>query len=141
MTSWGRTRTLALGCLGAYVVALLVLVMGPWGWALNRLTVRLYVLFRYDWPIAPDSALPEHYGVLLNVVLFVPLGFLVAAVTRWPWWRVVLLSAVLSGGVELVQLVLDREPTWVDVAANVTGTALGVLLVRPWRRRGSRRDP
>lgn len=120
--------------LAAYAFVLLVLVAGPWGWALNRLTVRLYVLFRYDWPIAPDAALPEHYGVALNVLLFVPLGALVAVLTGWAWWRVVLLAMVTSASVELVQVVLDREPTWVDVAANTAGAWVGVLLVRLGQR-------
>ena len=89
----------ALGA--AYVLLLVLVVTGPWGWTLNRLTVRLYTFFRYDVPLAPDWALPEHYGYLLNVVLFVPLGVLLVgrravvvvvgrrASGRWsrPWSR------------------------------------------------------
>jgi hypothetical protein len=82
---WWRDRRVVAGLGAAYLLVLALLVTGPWGWALNRLTVRLYVFFREDWPVAPGWALPEHYGHLLNVVLFVPvvangLGTLLGAV-------------------------------------------------------------
>lgn len=129
MLERSRTQRLVAVGLAAYAAALLVLVWGPWAWALNRLTVRFYVLFRYDWPIAPDWALPEHYGVLLNVALFVPLGALLLVVTRRPWWQVVVAAAGISTAVELAQVVLAREATWVDVASNTAGALLGAGLV------------
>ncbi|GAA1916777.1 hypothetical protein GCM10009797_08050 [Nocardioides hwasunensis] len=110
----------------AYVVALVVLVVGPWGWALNRMTVWFYVQLRYRWPIAPDWALPEHYGVLLNVVLFVPMGALLVLVLRRPWWWVSALAASASAAIELVQgMWLAREGTWLDVVANTLGALVG----------------
>ncbi|GAB3018436.1 hypothetical protein GCM10011376_00580 [Nocardioides flavus (ex Wang et al. 2016)] len=127
---------LALG----YGVALAVLVAGPWGWALNRLTVAIWVQLRYDWPLAPNWVTPEHYGVLLNVVLFVPLGALAVLLTRSPWWAVTVLAAGGSAVIEAVQwLWLDRQGTWVDVAANTLGAAVGAAAVTPRRRRGSPR--
>ena len=123
---------LALG----YVLALAVLVGGPWGWALNRLTVACYVQFRYDWPIAPDWVLPEHYGVLLNVLLFVPLGALFVLLSRRPWWLGTVVAAAASGTIEAVQwLWLDRQGTWSDVAANTLGAAIGALAVSLLARR------
>jgi glycopeptide antibiotics resistance protein len=126
-----------LACLAAaYVVALAVLVGGPWGWALNRLTVRMYVLFRYDVPIAPERALPEHYGVLLNVVLFVPVGALLVVLARRPWWWATLTAAVVSGAIELVQLLfLAREASWLDLAANTVGALVGAIVSDLLRRR------
>lgn len=113
---------LALG----YVVGLAVLVGGPWGSALNRFTVACYVQFRYDWPIAPDWVLPEHYGVLLNVLLFVPLGALFVLLARRPWWEATVVAAAGSLAIEVVQwLWLDRQGTWSDVAANTLGAAIG----------------
>jgi glycopeptide antibiotics resistance protein len=113
---------LALG----YVVGLAVLVGGPWGSALNRFTVACYVQFRYDWPIAPDWVLPEHYGVLLNVLLFVPLGALFVLLARRPWWVATAVAAAGSLVIEAVQwLWLDRQGTWSDVAANTLGAAIG----------------
>lgn len=123
---------LALG----YVVALAVLVGGPWGWALNRFTVACYVWFRYDWPIAPDWVTPEHYGVLLNVVLFVPLGALFVLLTRRPWWLATLVAAAGSLAIEAVQWRwLDRQGTWSDVGANTLGAAIGALAVSLLARR------
>lgn len=114
----------------AYLAGLVVLVAGPWGWALNRLTVACYVQLRYDWPIAPDWVLPEHYGVLLNVLLFVPLGALFVVVTDRTWWLAVVVAAAGSTAIEVVQGVfLAREATWQDVAANTVGAAIGALAV------------
>lgn len=137
-----RDRRLLAALTAAYVVALVVLVVGPWGWALNRLTVDLYVRFRYDWPIAPQWAGPEHYGWLLNVVLFVPLAALAVVVTRTAWWWVTAGAAVASGLIELAQWAwLAREGSWADVVANTLGAFVGAaavsLLRRPgWRRAG-----
>lgn len=129
-----RGSLLALATVG-YVLVLAALVFTPISWALNRFTVRLYVLFRYTWPIAPDWALPEHYGLLLNVVLFVPLGYLMVRLTgRSGWWAIV---AALAGslGIEAVQLGLDREPSWADVATNTLGGGLGAVLATLISRR------
>lgn len=130
----------------AYVVALGLLVFAPWAWALNRVTVALYVYFRSDASVAPTGALPEHYGVLLNVLLFVPLGAFFALVIRWAWWWVVLPAVIASGAIETVQgLWLDREASWSDVVANTVGALLGAvavsLLARARRRRVSRPAP
>lgn len=136
---WLRDRRVLAAVGAAYVVALAVLVVGPWGWALNRLTVVLYVQFRYDWPIAPDGALPEHYGMLLNVVLFVPLAAVVALLTRKAWWWVTAVAALGSGLIEVVQWAwLAREGGWQDVAANTLGALIGAVAVSPLARRGSR---
>ncbi len=137
---WLRDRRF-LSALGvAYVVALVVLVVGPWGLELNRLTVALYARFRYDWPIAPDWAGPEHYGLLLNVVLFVPLAALLAIVTGRAWWWVTAAAALASSLIEVVQWAwLAREGGWLDVAANTLGALVGVAGVSLLARRGSRR--
>lgn len=134
----------------AYLAGLAVLVASPWGWQLNRLTVRLWVFFRYDWTLAPAWIAPEHFGIALNVLLFVPAGILLALATRRPWWWVALVSLAGSSLVELVQWRwLEREGTWVDIAANTLGAAVGAALVtlrgragsRPAGRSGPRRRP
>ena len=112
-----------------YVAALVVLVAGPWGWALNRLTVECYVLFAHTWPVAPDWVRPEDYGVLLNVVLFVPLGALFVMLTGRSWWLATMAAALASAAVEAAQgLWLAREATWSDVGANTLGAAVGAAV-------------
>ena len=137
---------LVLGTAIAYAVGLALVVFAPWGWSLNRVTVRLYVFFRSDVPIAPAGIGPDHYGVLLNVLLFLPLGAVLALLTARPWWWVVLPAAVVSGAIELVQgRWLDRVASWSDVVANTVGALLGAaavsLLARARRRSASRPGP
>ncbi len=130
MVSAVRRSVMTRAVLLIYAAAVVVLVVGPWGHALDRLTVRCYVLLRYTWPVAPDRAAPEHYGLVLNVLLFVPLGVGLTLITSWRWWRMVLAAALASTLVEAVQLVLPREADPLDVVANTVGAAVGVLAVR-----------
>ena len=137
---------LVLGVAIAYAVVMALLVFAPLGWSLNHTTVWLYVFFRSDVPIVPVGIGPDHYGVLLNVLLFVPLGAVLARLTARPWWWVVLPAAVVSGVIEVVQgRWLDREASWADVAANTLGALLGAavvsLLARARRRSASRPGP
>ena len=117
----------------AYVAGLAALTLAPVGWSLNRLTVRLYVFFKYDVPIAPTRALPENYGDLLNVLMYVPLAALLAG-TRLRWWGALLLCVAGSIGTELVQSSVGREPEVRDVVANSAGALLGVALNEVLRR-------
>lgn len=142
-----RDHRVLVGVIGAYVVGLVVLVTAPWGWALNRLTVELYVFFRHDVPIVPTWVGPEGWGVLLNVVLFVPLGVLVVMATGWRWWWVTIAAALTSTAIELGQREwLTRQASVQDVIANTLGAVLGAvgvsLLARHgWRRAGRRGSP
>lgn len=132
-------RRLVLVLLAGYLAGLVVLIAGPWGGALNRLVVRLYTFFRYDVALAPDWALPEHYGLLLNVLLFVPLGVAAVLLAEWPWWRATLAAAAASATVEVVQAAfLARVGTWTDVAANTLGALLGAVLGELVSRRRGR---
>jgi glycopeptide antibiotics resistance protein len=135
-----RDRRVLVAVAVAYAVAALVLVTAPWGWELNRLTVALYARLRYDWPVAPSWMSPEHIGMVLNVVLFVPAGALLVALTPCRWWGAVVLAAAASGVIELAQARwLDRIGEWGDVVANTLGAAVGGLAVTLLSRRRSRR--
>lgn len=135
-----RDRRVLLALAVAYLVAAVVLVMAPWGWELNRLTVAIYSALRFDVPIAPAWMGPEHFGVLLNVLLFVPAGALLVALTPWRWWGAVAAAALASGAIELVQARwLERIGEWSDVVANTLGAAIGALVVTLLSRRRSRR--
>jgi VanZ family protein len=110
-----------------YVVVLLLLVMTPISWVLNRLTVRLYVVGAYD--LHQRWLLPEDVGYLLNVLLFVPFGALIVLIARWPWWEAALVATAASAAIEVVQYVpvLDREATIADVVCNGLGGLLGAM--------------
>lgn len=128
-------RRFVVAIAAVYVAGLALLVLVPRGWELNRLTVHLYVLFRNDVPLAPDWVLPEHYGVLLNVLLFLPLGALLAVAWATPWWRVALVCLTLSVTIEVVQARwLERDGGWPDVVANTAGGLLGVVAINLARR-------
>lgn len=67
-----------------------------------------------------------------NVVIFVPLGVLVAAMLpRDRWWQVIVVGAVASTCMEIGQLVFlsGRHPSLTDVVDNTFGALLGALLV------------
>ena len=71
--------------------------------------------------------------LLLNVLLFVPLGF--AARKAWPgvspWW-IVAAAAALSLTVETYQLFAHRRfPTTVDLIANTAGAWIGTRRAAP----------
>jgi glycopeptide antibiotics resistance protein len=70
--------------------------------------------------------------VIMNVVLFVPLGFLLkGALVRWGWRKVVSYGAMFSMIIESLQLVLHRGAAEVDdVIHNTLGCAIGVLLFK-----------
>ena len=124
-----------------YVVVLLLLVMTPISWVLNRLTVRLYVVGAYD--LHQRWLLPEHVGYLLNVLLFVPFGALVVLIARWPWWEAALVATAVSAAIEIVQYlpVLGREATLVDVVCNALGGLLGAMAAALVLQRRRRADP
>ena len=75
------------------------------------------------------------FEFLANIVLFVPLGVLVAV--AWPRarpWSVVLVGFAVSVTIELVQMLLpSRFPTISDVIANTVGAAVGCLLAQDIR--------
>jgi hypothetical protein len=68
---------------------------------------------------------------LLNVLLFLPLGYALASVVTRKRWHAVALAAALSVGIELTQaLIASRNSDVLDVAANTLGAALGAQLTR-----------
>jgi hypothetical protein len=77
---------------------------------------------------------------LLNLLGFVPLGFLLVAALPGRR-RLLLAAAVLAGGlaslgIELAQtLMVERNSSLLDLVLNTAGTAVGALLA-PWRDAG-----
>lgn len=70
------------------------------------------------------------YGLadfLRNMLLFLPLGLLAGA--RIGWARSAVLAVILSGGIEVTQILIPgRYPSLGDIVANTTGGALGAIL-------------
>lgn len=63
-----------------------------------------------------------------NVLMFLPLGLLLALFFRRAWSGVVL-AVVLSVAVEIAQIVIpSRQPSLRDILANALGAALGGFL-------------
>ncbi len=120
-------RRLRLIAAVTYVAVLLLLVLTPISWLLNRLTVKVYVVGSYD--LHQRWLLPEHVGYLLNVLLFVPFGALVVLIARRPWWQATLVATAVSAAIEVVQFlpVLHREATVADVVSNGLGALLGAV--------------
>ena len=69
--------------------------------------------------------------VIANLILFAPLGFALAWL-GWPLRRAVTGAALLSGAIELSQLlfIAGRDASVSDVTMNTLGAALGVILLR-----------
>jgi VanZ family protein len=91
-----------------------------------------------DIGFGPDRA----SDVLENIVLFLPLGFVLAGYFRRQGAMlpssiaaVLLLSVSGSYGIEVLQqFIPGRFSSLTDVIANTTGSALGFLCHRLWRR-------
>lgn len=83
---------------------------------------------RVQWVPFGERSLPPLQAAA-NVALFLPLGWALARM--WPRRRAlaVVSAAALSGAIETVQVFAHgRYPTTTDVALNVAGAFLGVLL-------------
>lgn len=77
-----------------------------------------------------------------NMLMFVPVGFLLAAaVPRLSGWWVWLICAAASASVELAQTLLpQRHATATDVVLNAAGAGVGILVHAAISRR-RRRPP
>lgn len=63
-----------------------------------------------------------------NILMFVPLGFLLTLLFSHPWYGVIL-ALGLSAAAEVAQIVIpSRHASLRDILANVAGAALGAAL-------------
>ena len=80
------------------------------------------------------NGIPEWFGYnklefTANIVMFVPIGFLVElAMPARQWWVALILCPALSGTIELIQgaVLAERFSTLSDVDANSGGALLGI---------------
>lgn len=107
----------------------------------GQLVSALYVLHRHGVPAWVDYKLVE---ATANVVLFVPLGIVGSlAFPGKRWWQVGALGLLLSGCIELGQLLFlhDRFAAVSDIVTNATGATAGALLVTfLWEKYRARPD-
>ena len=135
MRRWSQS-TIGL-LLVACLLGVLVITVAPYAWDLNRMTVELYVFFRTHFPGTPAWLTPEDYGRLLNVLLFVPVGMVLAWWLEEWWVWAVPIALCFSVAIELVQRVptLERESSFGDVVCNGAGAVLGAAVVALLRAR------
>ena len=89
----------------------------PYKWAANQLEPWLA---------------PAHLAAALNVVLFLPVGAMIALAGR-P--KLLVLAPLMSIAIETIQWIIpQRVPALLDVALNTSGALLGYLLVATLRR-------
>lgn len=63
-----------------------------------------------------------------NVLMFVPLGFLMPIFWRQRWWLTLLITLAVTLCIELVQPFFDRSFDVDDIVLNFAGSAIGLLL-------------
>ena len=136
----GRGHRVAPVLAVVLAVLLVVVLLWPDGWVLNRAVVRVYVFF-LDRGM-PQRVTPEDYAVVLNVAVFVPLGWIGVALLRWPPAGVAWTLTAASVAVELVQAlpIVGRDPSLLDVASNALGAVLGVVAASVVGRRRHRQN-
>lgn len=123
--------------LGAYAVAVAAVLLGPV--SPGALVEGLTGWLRRDlgWTTVRQGWI--EFGA--NVLLFVPLGFLITMLLRRLWVGFVA-ALVLSVCAELVQVVLPARTASVrDVVANVAGAVLGAVAAWLVLRLAGRRGP
>ena len=128
-----RSRRIWLGIVTALYLAGAI-VIGFWPTPVDRgidgqIDGVLAFLHRGGLPLAFDYQALEFTA---NVCFFIPVGLLLCLELRPRlWFLAVLAGVLLSGGIELSQLLLlpARYASWNDIAANTIGTCIGVLLV------------
>jgi glycopeptide antibiotics resistance protein len=108
--------------------AVAVLLLWPHGEDVRRLLLDVY-LFGLHHGVPPRVG-PDVYEDVLNVLAFVPLGWIGVALLRRRALHVVLALLALSAGVELVQALpaLVRDPSLLDVVCNGAGAAVGAFV-------------
>lgn len=134
-------RGIATAVAVALAVVLGLLLLWPDGEVVRRVVLEVYLFF-YKRGV-PIWVTPEWYAAALNVLAFVPLGWLAVGLLRMRVSGAVLLLMAGSVLVELVQAApgLSRDPSALDVLCNASGALLGALAARsvlgPLARRSS----
>jgi len=141
MPNTPRRRRWVGVCLAVYVAAVMLVVLLP----ISYSDIVHAIAGWLDTALGVGGFGAGWVEFIANILMFLPLGFLLALLFRRPWYGVALALA-LSIGVELAQLVIpSRQPSLRDILANALGAAFGALLawlfvLRRDRRRARTRD-
>lgn len=108
------------------------------GWDIQELSALRQIL-QGAWNEPAALTLEPLIGIIQNIVLFIPFGFLLCGATDQPRTsRILLLGFLLSLSIELCQLLFRLGWFEVDdVLHNVLGTYLGICLYRRAIKRNS----
>ena len=66
--------------------------------------------------------------LIANVLMFIPLGFLMPVLWRQKWWQTLLISLAATLGIELIQPFFARSFDIDDIVLNFAGGVFGLLL-------------
>ena len=124
-----------------------MLLLAEWGIVILGITVvfretcaergiNLIPLWSY-FDYAENSYLKEMAAInILNIVLFIPVGFLLGCAFRQMTWRRALaVGAGMSASIEVLQLIFKRGLCETDdVIHNVVGCMIGYGVVAVWRQ-------
>ena len=129
------TQRWSLIGLTVYLVAVLALLLLPVSY--GALITAVWRLFTGDAGARFGAGWIEFTA---NIILFVPMGFLLTLLFRHPWYGT-FLAVVLSAVAELAQILIpNRQATLRDVISNSIGAAVGALLAWLFVLRRRRRD-
>ena len=82
--------------------------------------------FRAIWN-SPQGLNSFIFNVVGNIAVFVPVGFLIAYLSKGSIKKTILYGWVISVFIEIVQIPLERTTDIDDVILNISGTAVGLL--------------
>lgn len=111
-----------------------VFTIGYWPVPVDRgvRSVLLSIFDRLAAAGAPTWVDYAHVEFGANIVMFVPLGVLIALLLpRWEWWLAPIIGLALSLAIEFGQALLlpERFASPLDVLANTAGATIGALIV------------
>ena len=106
---------------------------------------NLWELIKGDFSLLRISDLRSLEGIVINILLFIPLCFLITRIWPLRWWQVMLIGVFTSAAIELLQLVTKLGMLDVDDwIFNTLGTSLGIglqrLIVRAETHKQKRRN-
>lgn len=115
-----------------YLTILVFLTLTPAPWATLGDPFPLGVLNPRAWLSAQTWTTGAPHEFVLNILLFLPIGLLLA---HWGTWRAAAIATALTAVIEIAQIpVTGRISDPRDLIANITGALLGVTIATLVRR-------